>query len=73
MKYHVVLTPLITIISDMILVVRVQHGPLLGCVRFLDGVEWNGPLSRNRSMPVFGLDKKLSRNRSIPVFGFGMG
>ena len=40
-----------------------------------EGMEWNHsiPLSRNRSIPVFGLDKKLSRNRSIPVFGFGMG
>jgi hypothetical protein len=39
------------------------------------GMEWNHsiPLSQNRSIPVFGLDKKLSRNRSIPVFGFGMG
>lgn len=40
-----------------------------------EGMEWNHSilLSRNHSIPVFGLDKKLSRNHSIRVFGFGMG
>jgi hypothetical protein len=40
-----------------------------------EGMEWNHSilLSRNHSIHVFGLDKKLSRNHSISVFGFGMG
>jgi hypothetical protein len=39
------------------------------------GMEWNHsiPPEWNRSILVFGLDKKLSWNRSILVFGFGMG
>jgi hypothetical protein len=60
--------------SDILHLWSVNSGDL-GCVCFLDGVEpfHSTPLSRNRSIPVFGLDKKLSWNRSIPVFGFGMG
>jgi hypothetical protein len=50
---------------------KIRMCSVLGC----EGMEWNHSilLSRDHSIPVFGLDKKLSWNRSIPVFSFGMG